>query len=66
MGYGTDDLKSMRGTVLVVLSVSGVLFVCSTPESDLWGWLDKQNSWDSASLQIQKQKWNQFSVRKIF
>ena len=41
--YGTDDLESMWGTVLVVLSVSGVLFVCCTPEPDLWGWLDKQN-----------------------
>ena len=42
--YGTDDLKSRRGTALVVLSVSGVLFVCCTPEPDLWGWLHNQNS----------------------
>ena len=30
MGYGTDDLESMRGTVLVVFSVSGVVLLINS------------------------------------
>ena len=52
-GYGTDYFGSMRGTVLIILAVCGVVLLAGPEITGLFG---KHNSWQSNSIQIRKQK----------